>query len=719
MSGRIDDPKQPRKPRPVTSRRGDLAELRSRAEQRAQAEEPAKTDTLWPAEAREAFDELRVHQIELEMQNAELRATQEQLEGAKTRYFDLYDLAPVGYLTLSERGLILEANRTTAKGLGVERGSLPGQPLSGFIPSDDQDVYYRHIRSLFESGQPQNCELRFKKKDNAPFWVRLESTVAAGEDGARVWRLIVSDITERKRAEDDLHKALLQLELITENMESGVARCSRDLRYLWVSRSYATWLRRERDQIVGRSILDVLGPKGFETKRPHFERVLSGEKEEYETYLTVPGVGSRLIHAVYVPTRDHDHQVDGWVGVVEDVTSERLAQEEAFARQKLETVGTLAGGIAHDFNNLLGGVLAQAELGLAQVDASTSPEEELKTIREVAVRGAEIVRQLMIYSGKETEVPGAVDLSRVVEEMLGLLRVSVSKHATLETDLGHDLPAVRGSAAQLRQIVMNLAINASEAIGHQDGVIRVAARGVTVDQDLGRKKGLAEGDYLQMEVSDTGQGMSPETQAKLFDPFFTTKSAGRGLGLAVVEGIVRGLGGTVHAASEPGKGTTFEVFLPAAANTAVAPGAPMSASRGLAGPPRALTVLVVEDEHPLRQAVAKMLRRAGFEVLEAANGKAAIDLLRESGNRIDAMLLDMSLPGRSSHDVAEVAAEVQPSLKVVLTSAYGEEMVRATVRATQTCSFVRKPFQLGALMQTLQNVLHPSAGSAVAGQAGE
>jgi signal transduction histidine kinase len=249
---------------------------------------------------------------------------------------------------------------------------------------------------------------------------------------------------------------------------------------------------------------------------------------------------------------------------VEDITDVKRVQEEALVRQKLESVGTLANGIAHDFNNLLGGVLAQAELALAELAAGSHPEAELKGIREVAIRGSEIVRQLMIYAGKDVEALQPVDVSRTVEQMVELMKVSVSKHATLATDLGKDLPAVQSSAAQLRRIVMNLVTNASEAIGDRDGVVRVTTRCVTVGQDWSAvtSGGLTEGDYLQLEVFDSGIGIPLDVQARVFDPFFTTKSAGHGLRLAAVHGIVRSLGGSISLKSEPGKGTTFRILLP-------------------------------------------------------------------------------------------------------------------------------------------------------------
>jgi signal transduction histidine kinase len=248
---------------------------------------------------------------------------------------------------------------------------------------------------------------------------------------------------------------------------------------------------------------------------------------------------------------DEDGSPERIFGTTQDVTDARRAQEEFFGRQKLESLGALASGIAHDFNNLMGAVLAQAELAGVQLASGSRPDDELKEIRDVAIRGSEIVRQLMIYAGKESDVLEPVDISKTVQGMLGLLKVSVSRHVTLMTDLGENLPPVNARPAQIRQIVMNLVVNGSDAIEDNDGVVRVTTRRVCAPD------GLAQNDCVQLAVVDTGCGMTPETQAKIFDPFFTTKSSGRGLGLPVIHGIVRNLQGSVRVVSEPGKGTTI------------------------------------------------------------------------------------------------------------------------------------------------------------------
>jgi two-component system, cell cycle sensor histidine kinase and response regulator CckA len=371
----------------------------------------------------------------------------------------------------------------------------------------------------------------------------------------------------------------------------------------------------------------------------------------------------------------------GFIGSCVDVTELRRTQEQALARQKLESIGVLAGGIAHDFNNLLAGILSEAEL------ASTELKEG----------------EVLIYSGQDKGPAEPVDLSRLVEEMLELLKISISKHAVLKIDLQKKLPAVGGNSAQLRQVVMNLVINAAEAIGEEEGEIRVTTSYTTVRRDSGSD--LPSGNYLKLEVSDTGCGITEEVQAKVFDPFFSTKFAGRGLGLAVVQKIVRDYGGAIKVVSAPSQGSTFEILLPCTREPipsqyeTTAPAAETE-HKLLVG-----TVLVVEDEAVLRGAVSKMLRKNGFGVIEAGDGSSALELVRLYKDEIDVMLLDITLPGVSSRKVFECSRDLRPTLKVILTSAYGREAVDTSFAGLRVERFIRKPFQFAELMKLLQEVL--------------
>jgi two-component system, cell cycle sensor histidine kinase and response regulator CckA len=389
----------------------------------------------------------------------------------------------------------------------------------------------------------------------------------------------------------------------------------------------------------------------------------------------------------------------GYIGSCFDITEIKRSQEEALAAQKLESVGELARGIAHDFNNLLGGILANAELAVADREESSLPDEELQSIKNAAIRGGEIVRQLMTYGGEESSAFEPIDLSLLVNEMLQLLKVSISKHAILETELGVGMPAVQAIPAQIRQVVMNLVTNASEAIGERAGVIRVTTARVRVGQDA-RATGAANlslGDYLKLEVSDTGSGMTQEVQTRIFDSFFTTKSTGHGLGLAAVQGIVRSHLGAINVVSSLGQGTRFEVLLPCTdQQIQLIPDIVAQASTGEAARVTG-TVLVVEDEGTLRLAVSKMLRKKGLSVIEAIDGSAAVDLFRVNERDIAVVLLDVTLPGLSGPEVFAELRRIRPDIKVIVTTAYGQETTLPTVGGQKSWAFIRKPYQLNDL----------------------
>ena len=553
------------------------------------------------------------------------------------------------------------------------------------------------------------CEYRFRRLDGEWAYIYDRAYIARDASG-NAWRVIgaMQDLTERKQAEAALRESEERFRRVFEEGPLGLALVGRDYHFLKVNGALCQMLGYPEAELVRMSFTDITHPDDLQADVELAERLFRREIPFYRVQKRYVKKTGEIIWINLTATLilDHNGETLQGLGMIENITEVKRAQEEALARQKLESMGTLASGIAHDFNNLLGGVQAQAELAIAELDAGSSRGEELKAICELTKRGSEIVRQLMIYAGKETEVVERVDLSKIVEEMLALLKVSVSKHALMDADLAQDLPPTRAGAAQLRQIVMNLITNASDAIGDRDGLIRVSTRRVGLSgQSATDLQALSNGDYVALEVSDTGCGMSRETQTRLFDPFFTTKSAGRGLGLAVVSGIVRSLGGAVRVTSEPGKGSTFQILLPCAETSIGATGYAISNIEEPEGPLRQTAVLIVEDEDVLRQAVAKTLRKNGFEVFQAADGSSAIHLLRVNQGKIDVILLDMTIPGASSQEVVAEAANFRPDIRVILTSAYGQETFSGARRAPQIRHFIRKPFQLADLVKIIRRSL--------------
>ena len=631
--------------------------------------------------------------------NAQIEAIE-----ASEQYRAIVETTPECVKILALDGTLVFMNSQGLEMIGaLSPEVVTGKIIYNLVAPEDRDRF-RAFNERICSGERGSLEFNVIGLRGERHQMETHSAPLRYVDGTTVHLALTRDVTERKRVEEILRESEERFRRVFEEGPLGVALVAKDYRFLKVNSAFCQMVGYSEAELVQMSFADITHPDDLRGDVELAERLFNREVPFFrlqKRYVKKTGEiiwGNLTASILFGPDGEPLHGL----GMVEDITEIKRTQEEALARQKLESVGTLAGGIAHDFNNLLGGVYAQAELALAELDAGSSCREQLQAICEVAKRGSEIVRQLMIYAGKESEVVGRVDLSKIVEQMLALLKVSVSKRAVVIADLAQDLPTVPANPAQLRQVVMNLITNASDAIGDRDGVIRVITRHATLRESAPVSESLSEGDYLVLEVSDTGCGMSRETQERVFDPFFTTKSAGRGLGLAVVSGIVRSLGGKIRITSKAGKGSTFRVLLPCAETEDTASIDHRSGIEESAGPFRDAVVLVVEDEDPLRSAVVKMLRKRGFGVLEAANGSAAIDFLRAK-ERIDLILLDLTIPGASSAQVVAEAAQARPDIKVILTSAYSQEMVTAPLSAPQICGFIRKPFQLGELVKALHD----------------
>lgn len=385
----------------------------------------------------------------------------------------------------------------------------------------------------------------------------------------------------------------------------------------------------------------------------------------------------------------------GQAGTLIDITDLKRRQEDDLARQKLESLGTLAGGIAHDFNNLLGAVITQTELALSNCAEGTSAEGALRSILDVAMRGAEIVRELMTYAGQEETELELVNVTCLIEETLELLKVVASKRAALQFHPAEDAPSVLASPGMLRQLLINLITNASEAIGERDGMIKVGTSRVNVQGGA-----LPQGEYLQLEVSDTGRGIAPENKDRIFDPFFSTKSPGRGLGLAVVQGIVKRLGGLITVRSAEGYGSTFQVLLPGTGDRVGFADTSRRAAEEVSIAARG-AILLVEDEEAVRVGLARLLRNTGFTVLDAAEGSEAIGILKNHAAELTAMILDVTLPGLPSGEILQEAERLCPHLRVIVTSGYSEQRVASMFSELEGRSFLQKPYRLANILRLL------------------
>ena len=401
-------------------------------------------------------------------------------------------------------------------------------------------------------------------------------------------------------------------------------------------------------------------------------------------------------------------------GTVLDITQLRAAELEQKElekkmrqSQKLESLGVLAGGIAHDFNNLLTSIIGNADIALADMPAYSPEADTVRQIKETAKRAASLTRQMLAYSGRGRYIVESVDISRLVSEISGLIAISISKKANMHYDLAPNLPHVNADMAQLQQVIMNLIINASEALAGETGDISVKTGLVTCEseylQSLIIENELPPGDYVFIEVSDTGAGIEKDTLAKIFDPFFTTKFTGRGLGLSAVQGIVRGHKGAIKIYSEPGKGTTFKVLLPASEKIAAAPApketAPDETWRGSG------TILLIDDEEGVRKVGRQLLEKCGFSVITANDGLDGVEKFRVNAETITCVLCDVTMPRMDGYECFHRMRQIKPGALVILMSGYSEQDAMQRYEGGEAPGFVGKPFQLKELRESVRKAI--------------
>jgi PAS domain S-box-containing protein len=402
-----------------------------------------------------------------------------------------------------------------------------------------------------------------------------------------------------------------------------------------------------------------------------------------------------------------------WIGWALDLSERRKLEERLRQSARLESVGLLAGGVAHDFNNLLTGVLGNATLALDMVPGANPARGLIESAIRATESAADLTRQLLAYAGKGRFVVQPVDVSELVREIGQLIRTSIPRSTQVQLDLAPNLPPVEADATQIQQLVMNLVINGAEAIGEQNGSVRVTTGLQQLDEDWLAASEVTEeivpGEYILIEVQDTGCGMDEETRKRIFDPFFTTKFTGRGLGLAAAMGIVRGHKGAIRVYSAPEKGSTFKILLPAAEAVARVPERRTGESRVEAGTG---TILVADDEEVVRRTAKAALERYGYTVLTAQNGREAVNIYRGMADRVSMVLLDMTMPVMGGEEALRHLKTINPGVRVLLSSGFNEVEAIRRFTGKGLAGFIQKPYTAAALAEKVRQVLNTSSSAA-------
>jgi len=603
-----------------------------------------------------------------------------------------------------------------ARDLDGQRLTYLSATLGDFVGADEEsEVGWDALMAAvhpddawrFDCSDDTSFEFRYHRRDELRWAAARMVRRGARLDG------VVVDITDRVRAEavtsaEQAEGRVLahRYGKILDTVFDGINITGFDGVIRYCNRQFAAMLGSTPEEVVGKSMTDLIFPEDATQADERIRRRRAGYPYPFTWRLRSLADGHEvMVRANSRELRDDRGDPEAMLGVITDITATRRIVARLLQSQKLESLGVLAGGVAHDFNNLLVGILGNAGLTLAELPSSSPLKPLVADIQTAALRAAALTRQLLAYSGKGRFVLGPVDLGRIVEELAPSLAAAVGAGVKLTLRLSPGLPILEGDASQIREVVTTLVKNAADAIGDRGGEVTIATSLVHADgaflADTFVDDELTPGDFVCLEVSDTGEGMTQEVADRIFDPFYTTRFMGRGLGLAAVLGILRGHRGAIKVESEPGQGTTLRTFFPLHRTVTEAHPRPPLEARA-PGPRR---VLVIDDEESVRTVARRIFERAGYEVLLACDGVEGVERFRERSGEIGAVLLDITMPRMGGEETFAELRRIRGDVRVLLASGYSEQEAMSRFAAKGLAGFVEKPFCAETLLEKLDAIL--------------
>ncbi len=524
-----------------------------------------------------------------------------------------------------------------------------------------------------------------------------------------------------KRELDKFENRKKMLDAILSVIPIPIFYTDKEARYVGCNQTFEEFFGISAEKVYGKNVKEIFPDKKSEeyyTKDLELIRNNARETKQLELMDSNQQLHQMLMVKSVFP--DETGATTGMMGIFFDITHVKKKEEERFKiiqeaqyAQRLESLGLLAGGVAHDFNNMLTVILGNIDLAISDIPSQFAAVDYLKDARITSLKAADLCRQMLLFTGKTPFNRQLVNLDSIIQDMNKLLEAAISRQIYLQYHLTQSLPLIESDPAQIRQVIMSLVVNASEAMGDKPGIITITTGWMKCDKAyldstvpvcrVGFDKPMKQGIYAFLEVTDSGCGMDSDTQKRIFDPFFTTKFFGRGLGLAAVLGIIRSHRGGIKVYSEQGKGTTFKILFPASQNEKIAAARKVETEKKQ---PKAIaTVLVVDDEEGVRNFALKCFERMGVTVLSASNGNEALEIFAKNWDKIDAVFLDFTMPGKSSEEVFRELKLMKPVIKVVLCSGYSEEQATARFLGKGLAGFMQKPYGMVALRERLFSLL--------------
>lgn len=541
-----------------------FAELRKRAQEYMQINSN-KTEAIPHIDAQNSMLELNTYQIELELQNNDLRDTQIQLEQSLQRYSNLYDFAPVGYLTISKKGLIDEANLTVAKMLGVARGNLIKIPFSTYVRKTDQNIYYLGRENLLSTREPQKIILHIKKNNGRLFHAQLEMVVDNYVDDSNgQFRLTITDITAQKKLEQEL-KQTKKWEQAFNSMNNIVTLMNKNLRIIRANKTAHDYFNVKPGKLIGKHCYELLNGSDKPCIQCPIKNKSNGDNIQFEEIIKHK-ILKKVFKASCSIIKDVNGETEHIVSIVKDITKQRKKDAILFQSDKMNAIGTLAGGIAHDFNNILAVIIGYSDLIKSELKDSNPLKHYIIQILKAGDKAKDIVTQILAFSRKKHGLKiESLEPYMIVSEVIKTLQLTLPTTIELKGEIAPKCSSILADMNQFHQVILNLCTNACQAIGDNQGTIIVKlSEKILGNNDIVGEMDVSAGKFLELVVQDTGKGISKEFIDHIFEPYYTTKKfgAGSGMGLAVVHGIVKSHGGIIKVTSEIGKGSTFSLYFP-------------------------------------------------------------------------------------------------------------------------------------------------------------
>jgi len=592
---------------------------------------------------------------------------------------------------------------------GYTEAEILGEDVGRILALDRYEDYERGLQSIKKTkgGDAFGEVLKLKALTKSGKKIPVELSLSPMELEGRVGAVaVIRDISGRKKMEQQLKDSQ---QMLTNALEAlNIGSClTKNRTIFWVNNSFAKMLGYAPGELVGKSTKTI-----YKTKE-EFERVgstlnlLGPEETVIEQEIRLLRKDGSLIDCLFraallQPCSSKERII---ISMVEDITEKKTLEAQLNQAQKMEAVGILAGGVAHDFNNILTTIMGNVELALMDLDGDSSFKTYLDEILKASRRGASLTKQLLAFSRKQIVQPRPLNLNEVIKDLEKMLERLIGEDIDLIIHYGHDLGNIEADPGQMQQIVMNLAVNARDAMP-KGGTLTITTENVELDEKYFFRRGLElrPGPYVRLAISDTGMGMDEATKMRLFEPFFTTKGLqkGTGLGLSTVYGIVKQNKGYIWVSSELGKGSIFDIYLPRTDRKSWIireDRPPLGLLQGTEN------ILLVEDDEGLRETTAEMLRIQGYRVIKTKSGKEALEVLAQLKESIDLMLTDIVMPGMSGKELAETVRQKFPKIKIIVMSGYAGEILANHGILEQQWDFIQKPFTGETLTRKIREAL--------------